>query len=391
MISSTPAAVVSSTVLLALVFAGCNSFSYRSRTIDPDDWVTSGATLARTSLADRRIEPPLEKVWDFDVGAGTGPGSVLVAGDLVLVANRKGQLLALDAENGRRVGRVRFGAPVEGGMAIAGTMLLVPGAKRKETITGFDLVRGKEAWKLREASVEAGVLALDSLAVAIDAGAILRVVDAELGQERWTHALDSMAHIISTPAAEGAVVYAANEDGVVFAVDVVKRVRRWRRDLHTPVLQSLSMGSSLVIVPTTRGRLFGLDARTGETRWTLALPDTTVRFSSTAVDPGEGVLIVGATDGSVRAIHALNGTELWSADVGAPVTAAPLLTHSTVYVGTLGRQLIALDRNTGLQLWEYEMPGRVQSAMAASDDMVFVLSEPQRIHAFRIAEEAVTE
>ncbi len=378
-------------MLLALTLAGCNSFSYTSRTIEPDDWLSSGANLARTSMADWRIEPPLEEAWEFDVGAGTGPGSVLVAGDLVLVANRKGQLLALDVEKGKRVGRVRFSAPVEGGMAIAGTMLLVPGAKRKESITGFDLVRGKEAWKLREASVEAGVLALDSLAVVIDATAMLRVVEVEQGHERWAHALDSMAYVLSTPVADGPMVYVANEAGVVFGVDVVDRVRRWRRDLHTPVLQSLGLGSGVVIVPTTRGRMYGLDARTGETRWTLALPDTTVRFSATAFDPRDGVLVVGTTDGFVRAIRALSGTELWSVDVEAPVTAAPLMTQRTVYAGTLGRELVALDRNTGLKLWEYAMPGRVQSAMAATDDMVFVLSEPQRLVAFRVAETAVTE
>ncbi len=391
MTSSTPVAVVVPIVFLALVSAGCNSFSYKTRTIEPDDWVSSGANLARTSMADSRIEPPLEKAWDFDIGAGTGPGSVLIAGDLVLVANRKGQLLALDVHKGKRVGRERFGAPVEGGMAIAGTMLLVPGAKRRESITGYDLLRGREAWKLREASVEAGVLALDSLAVVIDAGAILRVVETRQGEERWAHALDSMAYVISTPVAEGSMVYAANEMGVVFGVDVVQQVRRWRRDLHTPVLQSLAIGSGLIIVPTTRGRLYGLDARTGDTRWTLALADTTVRFSATAFDPRDGVLVVGTTDGFVRAIRASSGTELWSADVGAPVTAAPLMTHRTVYAGTLGRQLIALDRNTGIRLWDYQMPGRVQSAMAATDDMVFVLSEPQRLVAFRIAEPVVTE
>ncbi len=342
-------------------------------------------------MADWRLEPPLEKAWEFDVGAGTGPGSVLVAGDLVLVANRKGQLLALDIEKGKRVGRQRFNAPVEGGMGIAGTMLLVPGAKRKESVTAFDLVRGKEAWKVREGSVESGVLALDSLAVVIDAQAMLRVVEVRSGEERWTHALDSMAYILSTPVAEGSVVYAANEEGVVFAVDVVRQMRLWRRDLNTPVLQSLGIGAGLILVPTTRGRLYGLDARTGETRWTFALPDTTVRFSATAFDSRDGVAAVGTTDGHVRAIRAETGVEMWVANVGDPVTAAPLMTQQTVYAGTLGRQLIALDRNTGLKLWDFTMPGRVQSAMAATEDMLFVLSEPQRLVAFRIAEAAITE
>ncbi|MEZ4698733.1 MAG: PQQ-binding-like beta-propeller repeat protein [Rhodothermales bacterium] len=392
MTSSTLVRVAFAASLFALLITGCSSFSSRTHTVTPEDWAISGADLARSSMADLRLEPPLEKVWEHDLGAGAGPGSALITGNLVLIANRKGQLLVLDGEKGKRVGRTKFDAPVEGGMAIADNMLIVPGAKRKASLYGYDLGRGKVRWKLRKAAVQAGVLTLDSLAVVVDATAMLRVVDTASGKERWTHALDSMAYVIGAPVAEGPVVYVANENGVLYAVDVVREQRQWRRDLGSPVYQGLGMAGDIVLVPTTRGRLFGIDARTGATRWTLALPDTTVRFSATAYDHRDGVLVVGTTDGRLRALRADSGSELWVAEVESPITAAPLLTRQTVFVGTLGRKLLALDRNTGARLWEYEMPGRVTSALAAADDLLIVLSEPQRIVAFRMPQEMpVTE
>jgi outer membrane protein assembly factor BamB len=374
----------------ALAFVGCSSLSVKPSD-GVDAWPISGADVARSSRTEYRIDPPLHKVWEFDLGAGTGAGSALVSGPVAFVGTRKGQLLAVDLQRGKRVGRARFDVPIEGGMAFAGRTLLVAGSKRRSAIQGIDVTRGKVLWKVATSSVDGGVLALDSLVVFVDAGATLRVLDAATGSERWAHPLDTLAYVIGAPASDGVAVYVANEEGVVFAVDVLRRQRLWRAALDAPVYQSLAVGGGVVFVPTTRGRLIGLDARSGQRRWEVATPDSTVRFAPPAFDAAEHVIVAGATDGKLRAIGVDSGEVLWDADLGAPVVVAPLVTARTIYAGTLDRRLVALDRRSGLSLWEYEMPGRVQSALAASEETILVLSEPQRLIAFRVAEEEQAE
>ena len=85
-----------------------------------------GSNSLRQHHATVHIEPPLEERWRYDVGAGVGPGGALIVDQVVLVGNREGQVHAIDLEVGKRIGRIKVSAPVDGSMAVSGNRLFVP-------------------------------------------------------------------------------------------------------------------------------------------------------------------------------------------------------------------------------------------------------------------------
>jgi outer membrane protein assembly factor BamB len=145
----------------------------------------------------------------------------------------------------------------------------------------------------------------------------------------------------------------------------------------------MAADEAALYVPTTRGRFYALEAAQGRLRWQVTLPDTTVRFSTPAVDGA--LVVVGASDGKLRAFDTATGDLRWTFENDAALTAAPLLTPNTVYVGSMGRLLFAIDRATGVAKGQLELKGRVKSALAARDGYLVVLAEPRFVYLFKSA------
>ncbi len=76
-------------------------------------------------------------------------------------------------------------------------------------------------------------------------------------------------------------------------------------------------------------------------------------FVSGGVGVGDGIVLIGTTNGAVVALDDLTGTEVWRADVGAEVLAAPVTNGDIVAVSTADGLLHVLERDTGASRWTY--------------------------------------
>lgn len=90
---------------------------------------------------------------------------------------------------------------------------------------------------------------------------------------------------------------------------------------------------------------------------------------------------VGDVDGGVTALALGSGDELWTADVGSPVSGAVALDGERAYVASLGSQtepgaVVALDLSSGEELWrstEEAISGNPVSAAVVTGSAVLVL------------------
>lgn len=141
----------------------------------------------------------------------------------------------------------------------------------------------------------------------------------------------------------------------------------------------------------------------------------------------DGVIYLGWMDGVFRALNLENGEDLWTVEVGRPICgsacvmgdtvifatldgrvlaygrdgepkwrvqapggvfASPIAADGVVYVGTLGRELLAIDAGTGDLRWRAELPGRVFGAAAVDAGVVVVQADDLRGYAFSAADGA---
>ena len=77
-------------------------------------------------------------------------------------------------------------------------------------------------------------------------------------------------------------------------------------------------------------------------------------FVSGGVGVGEGLVLIGTTQGEMIALDVADGSERWRTRVGTEVGAAPTAGDGRVYVQTIDDRISALDADTGAVAWTYD-------------------------------------
>ena len=118
-----------------------------------------------------------------------------------------------------------------------------------------------------------------------------------------------------------------------------------------------SVLGGVVYIPSEHGTLYAIDAETGEELWTFAKP-----LSDFATPSYEGgLLFAGSLDGNLYAIDPATGEEAWHFTTGGPLSRCTAAKDGVVYTGSEDGFLYAIDAATGTELWKYDT-GRILSA-----------------------------
>lgn len=297
----------------------------------------------------------LEVVWQVRVGQATTfelrrreLGGVALSEDqsIVVVTTANGQILALDAVDGRQLWSVAFGGAVDTQPVIRGGILYL--ALADGTLRALEVRSGQERWRYTAATIFTSrpaiagdhiyVLGNDSRLHAVRTsdgrglwtverpratdlslhgaceplplgdGVIAGFVDGSLvradlqGRVQWVTDLSAgqrrMADVDARPVVRGSTVYAASFSGGVYALDLDDGTPRWRRDI-TGASDLLIVGDRLVF-SDGGGDLVHLDLETGEDRLRVPLDEVAagspVHAEQVILIPtrARGVLIVDA-------------------------------------------------------------------------------------------------
>jgi len=106
-----------------------------------------------------------------------------------------------------------------------------------------------------------------------------------------------------------------------------------------------------VYVGSTNGRLYAVNAQTGEKTWSV---DGVAETAPTVVD---GTVYGGTGSGTVAAVNARTGAVDWGFDTDAGLVSSPTVVYGTVYVGTQGGSVFAIDAETGEKRWQHSPSG----------------------------------
>jgi len=100
------------------------------------------------------------------------------------------------------------------------------------------------------------------------------------------------------------------------------------------------------------GTVYAFDGKTGRSLWKA--PGKLPLSGGPAA--GSGLVVVGASDGQVLALNATNGTRRWLVRLSGEVLAAPAIAAQAVIVRTVDGRIHGLSPDTGAELWSNEQP-----------------------------------
>lgn len=132
-----------------------------------------------------------------------------------------------------------------------------------------------------------------------------------------------------------------------------------------------------VFIGSMEGGAYAINASTGQTLWSAAIPGGT--FSSAAV---EGNVVVFVTlRGLVVGLNVTTGGEVWRHDSGHAITGAPCIESGRVYVANHRGDVVALAVSTGTLLWKTRVAAPVEGDIAADAAAVYVPAEDMNVYA----------
>jgi len=152
------------------------------------------------------------------------------------------------------------------------------------------------------------------------------------------------------------------EDGYVYFGDLANNFRKVSEENLNQVVWTFSeakgwyqakpaLDGDLVIVPCTDRHIYAINKETGTKTWVY---DGEYAFIAQPVVVGDKI-IVSAQDHHVLVLNAATGEELYRVEVKGAVLAPPLYDPETdsVFVGSLGREMISFNLTTGDVNWTY--------------------------------------
>lgn len=325
--------------------------------------VPNGTMGRRLAWSDLRASPPLFPA--------------VTDGDVVVTAERDGQVTARSRETGEPRWRVDLGSPIMATPQVAGDRLVV--ADRTRRIWALSLADGHALWVRRLGDVASSSPSLTDKGVLVATDdATLALLDLADGATQWERALSQPAR---TPAAvEGGTAYVADMSGGVVALDPEDGTERWSRTIDDGIDQGpvLDAGTGLVLVADHNGLVHAYAASDGDERWVSA-----TRGVSHPMSVGDGVVVASSINDRLVVIDVTTGVRLWTRRVSGTGSASVVVGDQVVATTNDGR-VVVLDASDGAvaDTWRLPFPTTDDTSLVdvtpalVGDDIVFSLNVP---------------
>ena len=315
----------------------------------------------------------------------TAVGKTSEGKDVVYVASKKGEVVALDAADGREEWRSSpgggnggfggaFGAP-----AIGDKFIYIGGAGNSDGEEARLQVLDRETGKLEGQStinlgaVVGGPALSDGLViVGSDDGNLYAFVEDVEDTVELAWFFKTRGPVWSAPVVTDGLVYFGSMDRHVYAVhstgDLAGK-EEWRFKTGGSVVGKPLLLDGMVIIGSFDKKLYALDARTREELWSFDGDDW---FWAGAASDGD-TIFAATMSGRVYALdkEGVNkkGVEVWIEpfEAESPIVAAPVVIDGKLVVGTDEGKLFLLDADDGGVIHSRVMDNRIKAPITVKD------------------------
>ncbi|MGQ9467439.1 MAG: outer membrane protein assembly factor BamB family protein [Anaerolineae bacterium] len=101
---------------------------------------------------------------------------------------------------------------------------------------------------------------------------------------------------------------------------------------------------------------------------------------------GDGIFVIGNSDGNVYGLRIDDGTLVWQYPTRGRVWATPLILSDTVYIASLDHRLYALDLQTGALRWQFQAGSAMADRPLVLTDTLYIGSFDHNLYALRLTD-----
>ncbi|MEA3253216.1 MAG: outer membrane protein assembly factor BamB [Pseudomonadota bacterium] len=178
-----------------------------------------------------------------------------------------------------------------------------------------------------------------------------------------------------TPALDDDRLFAADQSGLLRAIDTASGKTLWQIELDTPVSSGLTAVAGQIYLGTRNGEVLALNQDDGSIIWRSRVSSEVLA----APQPNSELLVVQSVDGAVTALDRASGEERWTYTSNEPAltlrgTGTPRVINQVSFAGFANGRLVTLDNRSGQPLWDMRVA--VPSGRTEVDRLVDLDGQP---------------
>jgi outer membrane protein assembly factor BamB len=326
--------------------------------------------------------------------------SPLIHNGIVFFGSFDRHLHALNQYNGSIIWTRPTNGPVVSTPAIRDGVIYMASWDGK--IYATDAEKGKPIWVYPRAvskkagQVTAPLLACDDgLVAACDDGQVI-CLQYDTGRLLWRTALDGeeggddSSLTVSGPAYSQGKVFVATGKGRLHCLKSSDGGTIWTfprgKALESRFVSTPAAAASHCYVPDRSGRFYSICENTGEDSWQFTVDLDGVVEGSPSI--GFGKVVVGTQTQQLVALNFNSGGEIWRRSNDKirlidAIFSTPVITmNRLVFVGSNSGYIYCRELESGDELWKYKLESPIRSSPAVSDGFLYVTTEAGFLHAF---------
>lgn len=332
----------------------------REPTVDLGDGTLPGSTVgfdaARTfAVPDGELGRRL--AWT-DMKGERGLMPPVSDGEVMVLAERDGQVSLRTTGTGAVRWRVGLAGPLIAPPVLAGDVVLVPDSTKR--LWALSVEDGRALWTHEFGDVVSAspVAAGDGVAVPTDDGQLTMLRSAD-GDVSWEVTLGGAAR--TSPAFDGERLVVGDQSGTVSAFDPDDGDLQWSHSLDQGLAQGPAIAGDRVLVQDQDGIVHAYTPD-GDQDW-----QSQGRGAPSApMSVGNGAVVTMSSLRDVAALDADTGTRLWSRSV-ATTYATPVVVGNEVVLGTREGEMLVLSLDDGRVVDRWGLPAPYQGTEFFND------------------------
>jgi len=342
-----------------------------------DNWSQFRGNHRLTGVSQSTVPHTLKLLWTYEAGNSIESSAAIVGGT-VFVGSQKGELVALNLDNGAAFWKYATGAPIgESSPAVSNGVVYI--GDLAGVLHAVNAPDGKRLWTFKAGSeIKSSPVVVGDRVLIGSYDEHLYCLSTRNGSVLWKLKTNGPVHC--TPSISGRLAFIAGCDELFRAIRLSdgKEVFRVSSGSYTgasPALRGLAayygtFNNEVLMVSLGQHRIV----------WRYQDPKRQFPFYSSAAVTANRV-VVGGRD---KMVHGLNaaGKAVWSFDTLARVESSPAVAGDRVFVGSNDGRFYVLNLNTGAKLWEFNAGAPLSASPAIANGRIVIGSQDGRLYCF---------
>ena len=353
------------------------------------DWPVGRGNSASTATAVCTIPAKPDVLWEYKTDSDKSgfEGTPIIYDGKVFVGDFEGTIHAIDLLTGKAVWKVKKkDGFVTSAAANQGCIVI---GDYSGMVFCLDAKTGKEVWEKEiEQQVANGANFYGDNVLLTSEGGTMFAMDIKTGEPKWKFATGDQLR--SSPTIWKTFSLLGGCDGKLHKIDLIKGESAGEGvPLQAPTLSTPSVIGKIAIVPTQPGVVLAIDVETEKIIWTFAeasqsndirsSPATLGKFEN---DQLSGITVLTTRNRRVLGVDLRNGKVLWEAVLKKRTEGSPVICGGRAWIGAMDGMLYAIDLETGMETWSYQMSGQILASPAIADDRLVIATEKGSVFCF---------